>query len=132
MKISTKGRYGLLIMLDLASEYESGRFVSLKEIADKENISLKYLEKLMLNLKKGDFFISSTGTSGGYKLKNSPDKYTLGDILRVAEGDLNVTSCLTDGCPMEHKCKSFRIWKDLNDVISNHLDSKTLKDYMEE
>ena len=130
MKISTKGRYGFLIMLNLAAAYDKDEFVSLKDIADKENISLKYLEKLMLNLKKGDFFISSTGAAGGYKLKRKPEDYTIGEILRFSEGDISVTDCISHGCPMGHKCKSFKLWNDLNNTIVNFLDSKTLKDYM--
>ena len=69
MKISTKGRYALVIMLDLAKAYETGEYITLKEIAEKENLSLKYLEKLMLTLNKADYFLSSRGEKGGYKLK---------------------------------------------------------------
>ena len=132
MKISTKGRYALVIMLDLAKEYENNSFISLKDIAEKENLSLKYLEKLMLALNKKDYFISSRGEKGGYKLKYDPSKYIIGDILRTAEGDLSVTDCVSDKhkCPNNHSCKTFPLWKELNDVINNYLDSKTLKDYM--
>ena len=130
MKISTKGRYGLLIMLDVASGYKEDKFISLKEISEKENISLKYLEKIMLNFKNSDFFISSRGGTGGYKLKYAPKDYKIGDILRIAEGDLNVTDCVHGGCTRAHTCKTFALWRDLNKTISDFLDSKTLEDYM--
>lgn len=133
MKISTKGRYALVIMLNLASNYESDKFISLKDISEKENVSLKYLEKIMLNLKKYDFFISSRGVDGGYKLANDPYYYKIGDILRAAEGDLAPVSCISDEstCNKSGICKTMLIWKDLNDAINNHLDSKTLGDYIE-
>ena len=132
MKISTKGRYALVIMLDLAKEYEKEKFITLKEIAEKENMSLKYLEKLMLILNKNDYFISSRGEKGGYKLKYNPSKYIIGDILRTAEGDLNVTDCVSDkhNCPNNHKCMTFPLWMELNNLINDYLDSKTLADYI--
>ena len=131
MKISTKGRYALVIMIDLAKEYNSGNYISLKEIAEKENMSLKYLEKLMLILNKADYFISSRGEKGGYKLKYSPDKYNIGDILRLAEGNLDVVDCVSsNGCPNKHHCKTFSLWKELNDLINDYLDGKTLADYI--
>ena len=131
MKISTKGRYALVIMLDLAKEFEKDTFVSLKEIAEKENMSLKYLEKLMLILNKADYFISSRGVDGGYKLKYEPSHYKIGDILRLAEGNLDVTDCVSNGgCPAHHHCKTYSLWKELNDLINDYLDGKTLADYI--
>ena len=131
MKISTKGRYGLLIMLYLAKEFENDRFVTLHEISESENISLKYLEKIMLSLNKNDFFISTRGVGGGYKLKRLPENYTLKEILNASEGDLNVTSCVTEICPKKASCITFSVWNDLNNVIDNFLGNKTLKDYIE-
>ena len=132
MKISTRGRYAFVIMLDLALNYENNSFVSLKEIAKKENMSLKYLEKLMLTLNKADYFISSRGEKGGYKLKYPPKNYKIGDILRLAEGNIDVTECVSKGfcCPKKNHCKTFPLWKELNDLISDYLDSKTLADYI--
>lgn len=132
MKISTKGRYTLVIMLDLAKEYNSNRYISLKEIAIKENISLKYLEKLMLNLNKSDYLVSLRGEHGGYKLKYKPNHYKIGAILRLAEGNTDVTDCVSNKhiCPNKHHCSTFPLWKELNDVINNYLDSKTLEDYL--
>lgn len=132
MKISTKGRYALVIMLDIASGYKKDQFISLKEIADKEDMSLKYLEKLMLTLKKQDYFISTSGSKGGYKLKYEPKHYKIADILRAAEGSLSVTNCISNGgCLNKHHSKTLSLWKDLNDLINNYLNSKTLEDYME-
>ncbi len=132
MKISTKGRYALVIMLDLAKEYESGNYITLKDIALKENMSLKYLEKIMLLLNKADYFVSSRGEKGGYKLKYKPSDYKIGDILRLAEGNLDVTDCVSKehSCPNKHHCMTFPLWKELNDLISDYLDSKTLADYI--
>lgn len=133
MKISTKGRYALVIMLDLAEAYKNNEFLSLKDISMRENISLKYLEKLMLNLKKNDFFISSRGVDGGYKLSHDPSFYTIGDILRASEGDMSPVACINehDTCSRKGICKTFGVWNDLNEVIENFLDSKTLADYIE-
>ena len=130
MKISTKGRYALTIMIHLGKAYGEDKYLSLTEISDREKISLKYLEKIMLNFKNSDFFISSRGGTGGYKLKYAPKDYKIGDILRIAEGDLNVTDCVHGGCTKAHTCKTFALWRDLNKTISNFLDSKTLEDYM--
>ena len=134
MKLSTKGRYSLLIMLYLANNYDNGRFISLSEIATNNNISLKYLEKIMLNLKKSDFFISSRGVDGGYKLKYEPKEYKLLDILEASEGNLNVTSCVSDNndCVFIKKCLTYPVWKDLNNALYDFLSNKTLEDYRRE
>lgn len=131
MKITTKGRYALIIMLNLAKEYKNDKFVSLKDISDKENISLKYLEKIMLNLNKTDYLISSRGKIGGYKLKYPPENYKISDILKKADENTNVTDCVTKECPNKKRCLTFPLWDDLNNLIQNYLDSKTLKDYIE-
>ena len=132
MKITTKGKYGLMIMFYLAEEYENDRFVSLKEIAENEDISIKYLEKVMLNFKNSDFFITSRGIDGGYKLKNKPCMYTIGEIIKYAEGSTDVIECINnDLCPKKNKCKTFPVWKELNDVINDFLYSKTLQDFIE-
>ena len=131
MKISTKGRYALAIMLDIAEFYYEDKFVSLNEISEKENISLKYLEKIMINLKKQDFFITSRGSTGGYKLKYSPEHYRIGDIIKAAEEDIKVVSCIEDtNCPKKGICRTYPLWKGLSDEINEYLNSKTLKDYL--
>ena len=112
MKISTKGRYALVIMLNLANKYDTNEYVSLTDIANKEKLSLKYLEKNLSDL--------STDTWN-----------KIGDILRCAEGDIAVTDCVTHVCLNHHNCKTYPLWMELNNVINAFLDSKTLKDYME-
>lgn len=132
MKISTKGRYTLIIMLNLANEYKNDKYISLKDISVKEKISLKYLEKLMLNLKDSDYFLTQRGKDGGYKLKYSPDHYKIGDILKLAEENIDVTNCISIiSCPNKDKCLTYPLWNDLNNLIQNYLDTKTLNDYIE-
>ena len=131
MRISTKGRYALSIMRNLAKNYKEDRYISLKEISDSENISLKYLEKIMINLKKGDFFYVAKGKDGGYKLNRKPEEYSIGEIIRAADEELEVVSCLKgENCPAKNKCKTYSLWKDLSDEINNFLDSKKLSDYI--
>ena len=95
-------------------------------------MSLKYLEKLMLTLNKADYFETSRGKDGGYKLKYAPENYKIGDILRLAEGNMDITDCVSgeNECINKHHCKTFPLWKELNDLISDYLDSKTLADYI--
>lgn len=131
MKITTKGRYALIIMLNLANNYENNKYISLKDISNKTNISMKYLEKLMLNLNKSDYFISLRGKEGGYKLKYPPEYYKIGDILKSADESTNVTDCVVNKCPNQNKCLTYPIWDDLNSLINNFLETKTLKDYIE-
>ena len=133
MKISTRGRYAFRLMLNLASKYKDNEYISLTEISNEEGISLKYLEKIISLFKKKDYFITSRGVDGGYKLAYPPSEYKIGDILRTAEGDMAPVSCLHDDfkCPIKDKCNRLSLYKDLDEVINNFLDSKTLEDYME-
>lgn len=133
MKITTKGRYAVAVMLELAYNYEKDEFLSLKDISEKEGISLKYIEKIMLDLKKQDFFITSRGQEGGYKLKYSPDKYPIGKIINAVEKDLAPADCVKEDnlCEKQGICKTYPVWKDLNDEMTKYLNSKTLKDYIE-
>lgn len=132
MKISTKGRYALTIMLDIARKYKTDEFVSISTIAEKENISLKYLEKIMISLKKADFFIVAKGKEGGYKLKRNPQDYTIGEIVRAADEELDIIQCIKGNhtCPAKNKCKSFPLWKELSEEINHFLDNKRLIDYL--
>ena len=133
MKITTKGRYAVAIMLELASNYKNDTFLSLKDISEREGISVKYLEKIMSDLKKEDYFISSRGQEGGYKLAHKPSYYKLGDIINAVEKDMAPASCVKEdnSCPKQGICKTYPIWKDLNDEMNKYLNSKTLEDYME-
>ena len=131
MKISTKGRYALTIMIHLGKNYENGSFLSLTEISEREIISLKYLEKIMISLKKADFFDVQKGKDGGYKLKHDPKDITIGSIIRAAEEDLDVTDCIkNDTCPNKSNCETYSLWKGLSDEINEYLDGKTLKEFI--
>ncbi len=131
MKISTKGRYALTIMIHLGKAYGEDKYLSLTEISEREKISLKYLEKIMISLKKADFFDVQKGKDGGYKLKHDPKDITIGSIIRAAEEDLDVVDCVKgNGCPNKNHCGTYPLWKGLSDEINDYLDSKTLKEYL--
>lgn len=133
MRITTKGRYAIVIMLNLANHYDEDKFLSLKDIAEEEKISLKYLEKIMMSLKKKDYLISSRGQEGGYKLAHEPSFYKIGDILKATEKELAPASCIDNenSCEKQALCKTYPIWKDINDEIMKCLNSRTLADYIE-
>ncbi|MDD6215112.1 MAG: Rrf2 family transcriptional regulator [Firmicutes bacterium] len=133
MKISTKGRYAIRMLLDLA-EHENGGYTALKDIADRQGISKKYLEQIVAILNKSDILQTSRGFQGGYKLAKSPDKYTVGMILRLTEGSLAPVACLENSpniCERSDYCPTLFIWKGLNDVICKYLDSITLQDILD-
>lgn len=131
MKISTKGRYALRVMIDLALNSD-GNFIALKEIAKRQDITVKYLEQIVALLNKAGFLETARGNSGGYKLTKEPKDYIVGDILRATEGDLAPIICLTeDGvCQRKQICKTYSFWKGLDDVINDYIDSKTLEDLL--
>ncbi|MBD5081023.1 MAG: Rrf2 family transcriptional regulator [Ruminococcaceae bacterium] len=134
MKISTKGRYALRMMIDIAENQESGS-VSLKDISKRQDISLKYLEQIVGLLTRAGFLKSRRGAGGGYVLTKTPDKYTVGDILRVTEGNLAPVACLEEKdnlCPKAESCKAVKYWQGLYDVINNYLDGTTLLDLTED
>ncbi len=133
MKISTKGRYALRMMLDLA-EHEADGFVALKDIAARQGISKKYLEQIVPMLNKSDILLTNRGFQGGYRLAKSPDKYTVGDILRITEGSIAPVACLDhepNQCERSVTCATLPLWKGLNKVISDYLDSVTLQDLLD-
>ncbi len=127
MKISTKGRYALKIMIDLGL-HGSDEYISLKDIALRQGISMKYLEQIISILHKAEFVKSARGNNGGYQLSKKPEDYKIGDILRAAEGDLSSTNCMKEDCERKNDCYTFMFWKGLDDVIESYVDSKTLKD----
>ena len=133
MKISTKGRYALRIMLDLAL-HASGDLVPLKEIAKRQDITLKYMEQIISPLAKAGFVVSLRGSSGGYRLSRKPSEYTCGEILRIVEGPLVPTTCLTSDsyvdCPRAEECPTLSFWQGLSEVINRYVDSVTLEDLM--
>lgn len=129
MKISTKGRYALRVMIDLALN-NNGKYISLKDIAERQEISNKYLEQIISLLNKAGYLETARGNTGGYKLAKEPKEYIVGDILRATEGDLAPIYCLTenDECDRQKGCKTYSFWKGLDDVINKYIDSKTLED----
>jgi Rrf2 family protein len=133
MKISTKGRYALRMLIDLA-EHKNDGFIALKDIAARQNISKKYLEQIVPILNRSDILITNRGYQGGYKLAGSPDAYTVGDILRLTEGSLAPVACLDlnpVGCERVADCPTLPVWKGLYEVITNYLDSITLQDILD-
>ena len=134
MKISTKGRYALRMMIDLA-EHQNCGFVALKDIADRQNISKKYLEQIIPILGKSDILKTTRGSQGGYMLSKSPDKYTVGEILRLTEGSLAPVDCLNQDpieCEQSGECATLPVWQGLNRVINEYLDSITLQDILDQ
>lgn len=133
MKISTKGRYALRMMIDLAQNQGDG-YVSLKDIANRQEISKKYLEQIVAILNKPDVLRTNRGYQGGYKLAKNANEYTVGDILRLTEGGLAPVSCLDNSpilCDRAENCITLPIWKGLYKVISEYLDSITLQDIVD-
>jgi Rrf2 family protein len=133
MKVSTKGRYALRLMLDLAL-HNNGEAVSLKDIAKRQEISDKYLEQIISILNKAGYVRSIRGAQGGYMLKKSPKEYTVGMILRLTEGTLAPVSCVEeDGieCSRENGCVTLIVWQKLNDAINGVVDHITLADLVE-
>ncbi len=129
MKKTSNDRYGIMIMTYLAKHYIDNRYISLKEISENENISYKYLEKLMISLNKNNYLDVKKGNNGGYKLKNDPENYKIGDILRKLEG-IDIVDCDNKNCDKKDKCLSYPIYKELNDEFNKIVDNKTLKDYL--
>ena len=125
MKISTKGRYALRLMIDLA-ENSSGNPVSLKDVAKRQGISDKYLEQIISVLNKAGYVRSVRGAQGGYLLKSDPETYTVGMILRQTEGSLAPVSCIEDDeiiCDRQEQCVTSIVYKKINDAISNVVDN---------
>lgn len=133
MKISTKGRYALRMLLDLA-EHQGDGYIALKDIAQRQEISKKYLEQIVPILNRAEILKTNRGFQGGYRLAKSPDKMTAGDILRATEGNLAPVACL-DGdeidCPRSEHCPTLPLWQGLNKVINEYLDSVTLQDLID-
>lgn len=133
MMISSKGRYALQVMVDLA-QHDTGEFIPLKEIAARQDISLKYLESIMNTLKKGRMLESASGKGGGYRLTRKPCEYRVIDILTVIEGELTPVSCMGlngDKCDKMTKCTTFPFWKGLEAVINDYLEKTTLQDMLD-
>ena len=130
MKISTRGRYALRIMLDLALA-DSGKPIRVKEIASRQGISEKYMEQIISILNKAGFVRSIRGPQGGYYLTKKPSEYTTGMILRLTEGSMVPVDCLNEevsGCQRRDDCATFVLWKRLDEAIRGVIDTVTLED----
>ena len=133
MKISTKGRYALRMMIDLTQNQGDG-YVSLKDIANRQEISKKYLEQIVAILNKPDILRTNRGYQGGYRLAKNANEYTVGDILRLTEGGIAPVSCLENSpimCDRADECVTLPVWKGLYKVISEYVDSITLQDIVD-
>ena len=131
MKISTKGRYALKVMTDLAL-HNDGEYIALKDIAARQNIAVKYTEQIVSVLGKAGYVESMRGVSGGHRLAKAPNEYVIGDILRTMEGQLAPVGCTADikgtTCPMSESCSTVSFWRGLDKVINEYVDSFTLQD----
>lgn len=134
MKISTKGRYALRMLVDLAEHRECG-FVSLKEIAERQDVSRKYLEQIIQLFNRSDVLRVNRGAQGGYMLAKPPAQYTVGEILRMTEGSLAPVDCAgpeAPGCPRSAGCPTLPVWRGLYRVVSEYLDGITLQDLVDQ
>ena len=130
MMISTKGRYALRVLIDLAEQGKQG-YVPLKEIAKRQGISQKYLESIMTVFSKADYVEALHGKGGGYRLNRAPEDYKVGDLLRLIEGTLAPVSCLECGakpCENATECRTLPMWTKLNDIVTDYLDNVSIAD----
>jgi len=128
--ISTKGRYALRVMIDLA-EHENEGYIPLKDIAARQEISKKYLEIIVKEMVKGKLIIGTSGKGGGYKLCRKPDEYSVGEILALMEGTLAPVACLAEdapACPRESFCKTLPLWKEFDHLVRDFFYGKKLSD----
>ena len=134
MKISTKGRYALRMLIDLA-EHRSSGYISLKEIYQRQNISKKYLEQIIPIFNNTDVLRANRGSQGGYMLAKDPSRYTVGEILRITEGSLSPVDCVDRdpvGCDRSADCATLPIWQGLSRLINEYLDGITLQDVVDQ
>ena len=134
MKISTKGRYALRMLLDLA-EHRADGYIALKDIAERQGISKKYLEQIVPVLNKSDILRTNRGKQGGYMLVKDPDKYTVGEILRLTEGDLAPVACVgknPEECKRRADCPTLPVWQGFYKVINEYFDGITLQDILDQ
>ena len=132
MLISTKGRYALRILVDIA-EHQTEAFIPLKEIADRQEISDKYLESIAKELVRSGVLVGHRGKGGGYRLSRSPDRINVGDVLSIMEGSLAPVACLESGaspCSRAPQCRTLKFWRGLDDVIQNYSHSYSIADLM--
>lgn len=134
MMISTKGRYALRVMVDLA-EHNTGGYIPLKDIAKRQDISQKYLESIAAVLSKAGFVESVHGKGGGYRLSRLPNEYTAGSVLKLTEGSLAPVACLSQGrtgCARAANCRTLSLWTGLDRLIDDYLEGIRISDLMQE
>ena len=132
MMVSTRGRYALRVMIDLA-ENDTGGYIPMKAVAERQDLSLKYIERIMPLLTKDGLVEGIHGKGGGYRLTRSPEQYRVGDILRLTEGDLAPVTCVSCGaepCGRVELCRTHDMWVDFMAVVNNYFDGITLADLM--
>lgn len=133
MMVSTKGRYALRVMLDLAQQ-DRDAYISLKSISERQNISMKYLEAIVAMLNKAGLLKSQRGKEGGYRLARLPEEYPVGEILKLTEGTLSPVACLEDGCndecELSPNCMTRPLWQRLDSMIDGYLAGVTLEDLL--
>ena len=132
MNVTSKGRYALRIMIDLAQHRDEG-YISLKTISDRTQLSMKYLEMIVGNLKKAELVDSTRGKEGGYKLNKTPQEYRIGEILRCIEDNLAPVACIKEGeiqCDRSGACLTVPMWKELDDITNAYLDTVSLEDLL--
>ena len=132
MNLTSKGRYALRVMLDLAQHREEG-YISLKTIAERQGYSMKYLEMIVGSLKRAGLVASTRGKEGGYRLIRDPEDYTIGEILRCIEDNLAPVACIKAGdicCEHAGECMTVPMWKELDDITNAYLDGVSLQDLL--
>ena len=128
--ISTKGRYAIRVMIDLA-EHDNGKYVPLKDIAERQEISKKYLEIIVKDMVAGGLLVGASGKGGGYKLCRKPEEYSVGEIIELMEGNLNSVACLAHpeiDCPRRAACQTISLWTELDTLVHDFLYGKKLSD----
>lgn len=129
MMVSTRGRYALQVMIDLAEHY-NGDFIPMKDVAQRQELSLKYLERILPVLSKNHLVVGVHGKGGGYRLNRVPEDYRVGEILRLTEGDLAPVSCIgSSGC-CQSECRTMKMWHDFYKMTNDFFDNITIADLM--
>ena len=130
MKVSTRGRYALRVLIDLA-EHNNGSYIPMKDVAARQELSLKYLERIVPTLTKAKLIAGVHGKGGGYKLTRSPEEYSVGEVLRLTEGDLAPVACLAldaDPCPRAAECRTLKMWQGFYDMTNKYFDGISIAD----
>ena len=131
--ISTKGRYAIRVMIDLA-EHENGKFIPLKDVAERQGISKKYLEIIVKDMVAGGLLYGASGKGGGYRLSRKPEDYNVAEILELMEGTMSPVACLAEGapdCPRRDVCQTLPMWAEYDKLVHDFFQSKKLSDLIE-